>query len=70
MFNPSYIFREGLEPSWFHIFPSDEKNSELIHARCAASDKEREFPVYVDEVERSQEDIYCGRCDQLILAGN
>lgn len=68
--SPSYTFREGVEPPYFHLFRSDDENSEIIHSGCAANMRDREFPVYADELHemRCFEDIVCPICDGLILA--
>ncbi|MDX6558228.1 MAG: hypothetical protein QOF72_1277 [Blastocatellia bacterium] len=66
---PKYVFRDGIEPPYFQIF-KDQDNSEIIHASCAAGMRDREFPVYADEIHemRCFEDIVCPVCNEMILA--
>lgn len=66
---PSYVFRNGIEPPYFQIFKDDDGNSEIIHAGCAATMRDHEFPVYADDLQGMQclEDILCSICDGLIL---
>ncbi|HEX5704842.1 MAG TPA: hypothetical protein VFX97_16710 [Pyrinomonadaceae bacterium] len=65
---PAYVFREGVEPPYFQVWDNDE-SSDVIHSRCAQTPYDREFPVYADEIQemRCLEDIYCARCERLIL---
>jgi hypothetical protein len=66
VYTPSYNFREGVEPTAYQVWPSEQ--SELIHEACAATPQDREFPLYADDVEmaRCLEPIICDRCETQI----
>lgn len=71
MISPNYTFREGLEPAAYHVFNLDE-SSDIVHADCAGDMWEREFPLYEDDLEaaRCLDDIYCPKCDRVIVSAS
>lgn len=60
-FNPRYVFRDDA-PDFFQRWPSDDE-TEFIHARCAETMWDREFPVYRDEM---PENTACAVCERLL----
>lgn len=66
MYSPNYTFREGVEPTAYQIWPSEQ--SEIIHEACAETPQDREFPLYADDVEmaRCLEPLICDRCEREI----
>lgn len=67
MYSPSYTFREGVEPTAYQIFATEE-GSEVIHEACAKDIWDREFPLYDDDIQamRNLEPIVCDVCDRQI----
>lgn len=65
---PDYVIRDGLKPTAYQIFCGED--SEVIHERCAKVPKDREFPLYADDIEaaRNLEPIRCFMCDGEIVA--
>jgi hypothetical protein len=61
---PNYTFREGVEPTAYQIWPTEQ--SEVVHEACAKDARDREFPLYPDDIEamRCLEPIICDRCGQ------
>lgn len=63
---PNYVFRDDEEPAAYQIFRGED--SEIIHEQCAKTPRDREFPLYPDDIEaaRNLEPIICDVCEGLI----
>lgn len=71
LFQPNYAFRENEEPLVFVLFaPTDDEGDGWIHAGCATTAAEREFPLYANDlhsVAHIDGVVHCAHCRGLIL---
>lgn len=65
---PAYSFREGIEPTAYNYCPSGDEEGALLCAACARTPRDREFPLYDDDLEamRNLEPILCERCQKML----
>jgi hypothetical protein len=64
--SPNYVFHDGVDPVAYHLLSREP--SEIVHEGCAKTPRDREFPLYPEDIEafRNLEPIVCDVCEGLI----
>lgn len=65
---PRYVFRADEEPVAYNFCPSGDEEGAILCAECAATPRDREFPLYADDLQtmRNLEPTLCERCQKLL----
>lgn len=68
MYSPNYVFHDGVQPAAYHLLYKEP--SEVVHEACAKTSRDREFPLYPEDIEamRNLEPIVCDNCEEVIAA--
>jgi hypothetical protein len=63
---PNYVSHEGVDPVAYHLLWKEP--SEIVHEACAKTPRDREFPLYAEDIEamRNLEPITCDVCEKQI----